>query len=224
MANTICIHPNDLMTAAVFSRRRWTESPKDRWIGFGFSLSMHAVLIFVGGMMLIKPIEFGVDRGLSAMDVQLIAGSNESVVTPVQEIKPDIPQEVVKNPEAVQTPEPEKVQEVKPIAQGNSAVTATSTNQGAETEIKPFYLNNPAPHYPYEARQKGWEGTVLLMVQVDNNGKPISVDIEQTSGHKVLDDAAVKAVKTWNFRPASLGGLKVESSVEVPVRFDLQNP
>ena len=221
MVSTISINPNVFMAIAMFKERK-IKYAKDRWIGFSFSLSTHILLLLIGGMLFIKPVEFGIDRGLSSMDVQLVDGSSEPVAIP-QPVKEEVIPEPIRNVEAVPTPVQEKVVEtVKATALGNSAVSAVSTNQGAETEIKPSYLNNPAPRYPFEARQKGWDGTVTLKVRVDKDGKPLNIDIQQSSGHKVLDEAALKTVKTWNFRPAHFGNMTIESLVIVPVRFDLR--
>lgn len=96
------------------------------------------------------------------------------------------------------------------------------TQQGALSEVNPDYLRNPAPAYPHRARQKGWEGLVLLKVLVNTSGHPVDIAVEKTSGHSILDDAAVKSVKGWKFFPARLGNVAVESTVEVPVRFQLE--
>ena len=104
---------------------------------------------------------------------------------------------------------------------GKSPATAQSA-AGALIEAKPEYFKNPPPKYPYLAKQKGWEGTVLLNVDVDKAGKPLRITLEQSSGHQVLDDAAFKALKKWQFRPALLGDIPVDSTVRVPVRFVLQ--
>lgn len=118
-------------------------------------------------------------------------------------------------PEVVQ-PEP-----VKPVVKGNSPVNMTSTGSGALTEVKPVYLSNPAPKYPSEARRKGWEGTVVLRTSIGKNGYPFKLELEKTSGYAILDETALKTVKTWQFRPAYIGDMPIESTARVPVRFEL---
>ena len=223
MSNGIAITPIDLVFDYRPVTRRLHMKP-DKWIGFCCSFFVHASLLIVGGILFIKPVEFAVDQGLSGMEVQLVAGTQEPVVikTPdvqpetVQEIKP-LPEQIVE-PEKVITPEP-----AKPLTVGNSPVSASFTGQGAETEVKPVYLRNPAPRYPLEARRNNWEGTVILKAFVDKNGYPVRMNIEKSSGHEVLDESALKTVKTWQFRPARIGKMAVESSVQIPVRFELKN-
>ena len=82
-------------------------------------------------------------------------------------------------------------------------------------------LRSVHPIYPRIAKKSGWEGTVLLRVTVEKNGRPIKVDVSRSSGRKVLDDAAVKAVKRWSFRPARDGNIPIRSVVVIPLKFSL---
>ncbi|MBF0447473.1 MAG: energy transducer TonB [Magnetococcales bacterium] len=84
-------------------------------------------------------------------------------------------------------------------------------------------LNNPKPRYPVLARRRGWQGLVLLRVEVDSTGAPLSVQIKQGSGHSILDDSAVQTVKSWRFIPAKRWGVAVRAFVEVPIHFSLVN-
>lgn len=108
------------------------------------------------------------------------------------------------------------------------ATTATTTAGAAPTQpsyVPPMgragYLSNPKPHYPPLARKRGWEGVVTLLVSVDAEGNPLSVEVKDSSGHSVLDRCAVMAVTQWRFQPATRDGRAVAASVEVPIKFDL---
>ena len=83
------------------------------------------------------------------------------------------------------------------------------------------YLHNPAPDYPPIAQDQGWEGRVLLRVHVLPNGQPDSVDIRTSSGRKMLDAAALAAVRRWIFVPAKRGDEAVDGWVNVPIDFKL---
>lgn len=82
---------------------------------------------------------------------------------------------------------------------------------------------NPSPRYPNEARRRGWEGRVLLEVAVGPDGRVREVRELDSSGHDVLDRAAVEAVRQWRFTPATRFGQPVADTVKVPVRFALRN-
>jgi protein TonB len=75
--------------------------------------------------------------------------------------------------------------------------------------------------YPRIAKKEGWEGTVTLLVVVDVKGKPAEITVDKSSGHKILDDAAIHAVRKWIFSPAKDGNIPIRSSVKLPVHFSL---
>ncbi|WP_328807201.1 energy transducer TonB [Paraburkholderia elongata] len=83
------------------------------------------------------------------------------------------------------------------------------------------YLHNPAPPYPVIARQRGWEGRVLLKVHVLASGQPDEVTVAATSGHDSLDVAAVEAVSAWRFVSARRGQQPVDGWVRIPIDFKL---
>ncbi|HLU40385.1 MAG TPA: TonB family protein [Planctomycetota bacterium] len=69
---------------------------------------------------------------------------------------------------------------------------------------------NPPPAYPWLARRRGWEGTVVVQVRVDADGAVGAAAVVRSSGRAALDEAALAAVRTWRFR-----GGPGETSVEV---------
>jgi protein TonB len=83
------------------------------------------------------------------------------------------------------------------------------------------YLNNPAPVYPSVARSRHWEGLVLLRVYVTGDGRCGQVAVQRSSGHEVLDEAALSAVRKWRFVPARRGDVAEASWVTVPIEFEL---
>jgi periplasmic protein TonB len=93
----------------------------------------------------------------------------------------------------------------------------------AETVTEPRgyagYLRNPAPDYPLAAQKRGLEGKVVLKVHVLASGQPDSVAVATSSGHQILDDAALKAVQQWAFAPARRGQTPIDGWVQVPLNF-----
>ncbi len=105
--------------------------------------------------------------------------------------------------------------------------SVTSTAQAIEDYAAPRYAPgsspNPLPDYPRQARREGWEGRVVLSVAVAVHGHATSVAVRQTSGYAILDEAALAAVRRWRFEPARRGGVPVTASVDVPIRFRLDD-
>lgn len=85
------------------------------------------------------------------------------------------------------------------------------------------YLSNPPPVYPLAARRRGVEGTVLVRAEISAGGECQRAELKKTSGHEMLDNAALEAVKKWRFVPAKRGSQAVIAWVEVPITFKLEN-
>jgi protein TonB len=98
---------------------------------------------------------------------------------------------------------------------------ATTQKAQVGVKAKPNYLKNPEPPYPLTARRRREQGLVLLTVLVTPQGRAVKVELKQSSGYPSLDEAALTAVRQWEFEPARIGSIAVESEIEVPVRFKL---
>lgn len=85
------------------------------------------------------------------------------------------------------------------------------------------YDKNPKPDYPSIARSRGWQGKVVLRVQISEAGKVEAVAVEQSSGHELLDESALTAVRDWLFVPAIQANRPIASSVLVPIIFSLRD-
>ena len=120
---------------------------------------------------------------------------------------------------AAQRPRVAKAASAAPNATvGASNASASSGGSGsAGTDSSSFVLRNPKPRYPEAARRRKLEGVVLLAVEVNSRGVPISIKVQTSSGHLILDEAAVNGVRKWRFRP---GGQKA-STIPLPIRFSL---
>ena len=98
---------------------------------------------------------------------------------------------------------------------------ATQASAQVIQEVTPLYKINPPPAYPRLARRRGLEGLVLINVLIDITGHVVDLKLTQSSGHTILDKAALKSVKNWNFTPGNKGNTPLEMWVTVPVHFKL---
>ena len=78
-----------------------------------------------------------------------------------------------------------------------------------------------APVYPEVARQAGEEGTVVVEAVVDATGAVAGTAVVRGRSPE-LDAAARAALEKWRFEPARRGGVTVESSVRVRIKFALE--
>lgn len=102
---------------------------------------------------------------------------------------------------------------------GSGAGTGTGSGEGLESVIQAF-LNRleKSKEYPYMARRQGQQGVVVLMVELSASGVLGRVNVEQSSGHKLLDNAALAAVKRATPFNHGLGRSVL---LKIPLRYRL---
>lgn len=88
---------------------------------------------------------------------------------------------------------------------------------------EPVPIETITPVYPFRARKKGLEGTVILEVVISDTGTPLSCLILNSSGFTDLDDAAVKTVLASLFHPGTVGGEDVQSILRILIKFQLND-
>jgi protein TonB len=112
-----------------------------------------------------------------------------------------------------------------PVAAAPASTPALAAPAAQEKVSEPRgyagYLDNPPPAYPPSAQKRGLEGQVVLKVHVLASGQPDSVTVARSSGHAILDDAALKAVTQWTFEPARRGQSAIDGWVQVPLNFKI---
>ncbi len=86
----------------------------------------------------------------------------------------------------------------------------------------PVPVARSAPAYPAAARAKGVTGVVTLSIEVDARGGVADVRVLSASPPGTFDDAAVRAVRSWRFQPATYQGTPVAVRVEQTLKFDLE--
>jgi len=110
--------------------------------------------------------------------------------------------------------------------EGGDAAAGSAAAAGGDALPPRYALGtaaNPAPSYPLAARYEGAEGRVVLRVRVDASGTVRAIALAATSGHPILDRAAMEAVRRWRFEPARAAGLPVPGEVDVPIQFRLRS-
>lgn len=86
----------------------------------------------------------------------------------------------------------------------------------------PYALNRIVPSYPRTARRRGHEGSVSVEIVVSEDGGVENAKIVASSGHPELDKAALDAVRTASFAPATEDGANVQGRLRLTFEFKLQ--
>ena len=76
-----------------------------------------------------------------------------------------------------------------------------------------------APRCPREAAISGIDGSVLMVLNVNANGKVDKVVIKQAKPPNVFNSEAVRAVRRWQFKPKTIDGVAVDQKGELLVEF-----
>lgn len=129
-------------------------------------------------------------------------------------------------PEPVAETDPEPVPEPETDEPAAEAVTVDAPPASrVEASYDPDPRLSPPPEYPRLAVRRGWEGIVLLEASIDAEGRLVDLIVVRSSGHEVLDRAAIEAVRGWApgaFRPAMEDGRPVPGVVPIQFRFEIQ--
>jgi protein TonB len=80
-------------------------------------------------------------------------------------------------------------------------------------------MNQARPVYPALARQARIQGKVLLEAVINKEG--VIEELTVVSGHPLLINAALDAVKQWRYQPTMLNGVAVEVITTIEVNFTL---
>ena len=130
-------------------------------------------------------------------------------------------------PSSSASPEVDVVPEANPST--SAPPLSGQSGEGSDAPFSAIAIAHPpeiatyvVPLYPPQARAKGIEGRVLLMVIVDESGK-VEDNIQVLDSVPMLDQAAIDAVQQWRFTPGSdAEGNPVRVRLEVPVPFTLR--
>lgn len=85
--------------------------------------------------------------------------------------------------------------------------------------IRGYKIHNVDPEYPLLARKAKLQGPVVLSAVIDAKGKVTNLRV--LSGHPLLAQSAVDAVKQWKYRPYVFEGQVVPVETTITVVFHM---
>lgn len=121
---------------------------------------------------------------------------------------------------------PISVREAQNPASSSTRTSATENErEQAEAQIKTRLNTDLARYfdYPYVARLRGWEGTVLLAFNIEANGRLEGIHVARSSGYAVLDDSALSALRKVERLVETTAWLQNrELNMQIPVIYRLR--
>jgi TonB family protein len=104
-----------------------------------------------------------------------------------------------------------------PSPQAPSSTAAI--NRITEAVAKLSLISSPPPVYPALANAARVQGTVVLQVEISIEGRVQNVSV--MSGHPLLNEAAIQAVRQWTYKPFVLNGQAIPVTTTATVNFTL---
>jgi len=183
------------------------------WLVIG---AVHVALVYV--ITSWTPIRAAFDTTpIEASILEAPTPASEAPLPPLPQLEqPVLP--VVEQPLVTITEEPPPNAITVAVAEQPPAPTPAPAAPRVITDVA--YIEPPQPKYPPESRRSGEEGLVVVRVLINETGIVARVDIERSSGHSRLDDAACQAVKRARFRPYVENGVPRMALATIPIEFN----
>ena len=99
--------------------------------------------------------------------------------------------------------------------------TATSPDDFVAFDSPPRLVHAEQPEYPDLARQAEAEGTVMIEVTIDENGRVIAARVFSSDTIEALESAALAAALKFLFEPAKQRDVPVKCRIHIPFGFGL---
>jgi TonB family protein len=112
-----------------------------------------------------------------------------------------------------------KSEPAPPTQQQQSEPQRSKRVRVSEGVAKALLVKKVEPEYPQEARDKRIQGAVILQVEISEAGDV--KDARLISGHPLLAEAAIEALKQWKYKPYLLNGEPVQVETRATVDFKL---
>ena len=144
--------------------------------------------------------------------------------TSAKEKLPDVGEieRLIKSRSVKQVSQSVKYQPDRQSAQAVSAAMVMPPGHAMSRDNFPVSdLHNPSPEYPEMAIFLGYQGDAIIRIKVSAQGLSEGVEVLRSSGHKILDESAAKALRHWRFTPTKHGNTPMSDSVIITVSYVL---
>jgi protein TonB len=217
-------------------------------LGFwGLSVLLHvspaAFVLYVGWAWVVHPAEFDLAPQVGApLEVSLVHRDRRLLFDPLEtpplpvavpEVEPPRPRHerpteegepAVLPPPRTLPPEPRLDRPLRPApiqVRRPDPEAAVESVPSVESETLPVQIHNPPPDYPPSARRRRLEGSVVLDVDVLEDGTCGGVRLVEGEEGSGFARSAVEAVRGWRFQPATRGGRPVRAVERIRFVFKL---
>ncbi|MHB9116827.1 MAG: energy transducer TonB [Burkholderiales bacterium] len=172
-------------------------------------------------------------RLVSVKPEQAQAGTAKTEPIPKPALKQDSPQPIAPKPQAehgdsaaVPTPPQHSAPPAADVLDARPSldiplVDAPTYYPSKQLDIQPAALQPIKPIYPDEAAQRNIQGSVVLLLLIDESGTVREASVVEAKPEGYFEETALSAFRQARFRPAERKGRVVKSRVLIRVSFEL---
>lgn len=134
-------------------------------------------------------------------------------------------------PRPVVPPVPVKAKPALAAAAPSGAAAAVATPTAPTPPVDPnkprligkvdYLGKRPSPVYPRASIQRGETGRVVVRVVISTQGTVADVSVRKSSGYSRLDESALKAARSAQFKPYTENGIAYSAMADIPFDFVL---
>lgn len=108
----------------------------------------------------------------------------------------------------------------EPASKTKTTASATIRSGSSVSISGVRYRQRAALSYPISALRQRIGGSVVLLVNINENGRATGISVQRSSGNADLDQAAIKCARYSSYEPYRVHGVAQPSRVEAPFQFD----
>jgi protein TonB len=101
-----------------------------------------------------------------------------------------------------------------------AGIVPQPTDRGGSNVQNPRKVKHVNPVYPAAAREKKITGVVILEARIETDGRILEARVLRSIPE--LDDAALEAVKQWEFTPTIINGVPTPVTMTMTIQFSLE--
>ncbi len=194
------------------------------------SMAIHIILM-IGLPELNKPLlipqEMSVTISSSPIQKPIEEIEAPQPVKKVEPIQKKITPIINKNATSVAQPTPTEVAPTPPaetVSKISNIMPQEQVTQHLES-YSSLLANAIAKYkqYPKIAQMRGWQGTIIVDLEIDSKGNVMSIKVKKSSTYEVLDNEALEMIRKASPFPAPPESLRGKNfNVLVPISFKLE--
>jgi protein TonB len=107
------------------------------------------------------------------------------------------------------------------VASEQQPVADATPVYAPEMVVEARFVHQAEPDYPEVAKEQNAQGTAVVFATIGPNGNVISTRIDQSTGNRLLDAAALTAARESTFQPPMINGKPATETYRLLYTFAL---